>query len=222
LSPEQSVFGAANKPMVFIANWWTPSNKPEKVIVYSNCDEVALYINGKFIRKQRPDVGPDTDYGDFDNGGNPFDSGNANNLRHPPYTFTNINWKPGELKAVGFIKGKKAATYKVNTPLAATRLQLVTDTQGLPLAADGADAIFVRARVTDSKGTIMCLDNETIVHFKINGKGVILGPDTVKVRGGIASILVRGDNRAGAITINASALFLKNSYLIINSIPREK
>ncbi len=180
LSPDKAVFAADNKPMVFIANWWTPTDKPEKVIVYSNCDEVALYINGKFIKKQHPDSGPDTDYGDFEKGGNPFDGGNGNHLEHPPFTFTNINWQRGEIKAIGFIKGRKMAEQIVKTPIVKTSLKLVTVNQGQPLIADGADVIFVHALVTDSNGTIMCLDNKTKVQFSISSNGKIIGPDTVK------------------------------------------
>jgi len=219
LSPYKPIFGAENRPMVYIANWWTKTNKPEKVIVYSNCDEVALYINGRLIKKQHPDAGPDTEYGDYDKGGNPFDGGNGNNLPHPPYTFTNINWQPGEIMAVGYIKGKKVTQQIVNTPTVKTQIKLVEDTEGLPLVADGADAIFVRAQITDNKGTIMCLDNETNVHFKISGNGKILGPATVKANGGIASILVRADNKAGLINITATADKLKDGTLHIISQP---
>lgn len=215
LSAGKAVFAAQNKPMVFIANWWTPSDKPEKVIVYSNCDEVGLYVNGKLIRKLRPDHGPDTEYGDYEKGGNPFDGGNGNNLAHPPFTFTGITWQPGEVKAVGFIKGKPAAEQKVKTPLSKTKLVLTKDDEGKPLAADGADVIFVRAVVTDNNGTIMCLDNATKVHFTVKGKGRIIGPDTIIVRGGIASVLVRGDDSAGLITVNATSAKLKNAKLHI-------
>jgi beta-galactosidase len=217
LSPDKAVFAAGNKPMVFIANWWTSTDKPEKVVVYSNCDEVALYINGKFIKKQRPDSGPDTDYGDFEKGGNPFDGGNGNNLEHPPFTFTNLNWQRGEIKAIGFIKSKKAAGQVVNTPAIKTKIELVEDTEGLPLIADGADVVFVRAQIVDNKGTVMCLDNETRVHFTISGNGKILGPNTVKVRGGIASILVRANNEAGVIIINAASGKLKGAGLKVLS-----
>ncbi|SHM59552.1 glycoside hydrolase family 2 protein [Mucilaginibacter sp. OK098] len=217
LDPGEAAFGAENKPMIYIANWWTPVSKPENVIVYANCDEVALYVNGKLIKKQHPDSGPDTDYGDFEKGGRPFDGGNCTNLTHPPFTFKNINWESGDVKAIGFIKGKKVTEQIVKTPLVKTQLKLIADTQGEQLHADGADAIFVHAQVTDKNGTIMCLDNETKVHFVISGNGKIIGPDTVTVRGGIASILVRGTNNAGLITINATSEKLKEAALKILS-----
>ncbi|MES2109366.1 MAG: glycoside hydrolase family 2 TIM barrel-domain containing protein [Bacteroidota bacterium] len=220
LSPNKTVFAAENKPMVFIANWWTPSNTPEKVIVYSNCDEIGLYINGKFAGKRHPDNGPDTDYGDYEKGGNPFDGGNGNNLAHPPFTFANITWQPGEVKAVGFIKGKPVVEQRVSTPLLKTKLKLTKDDEGRPLAADGADVVFVRAMVTNNNGTIMCLDNSTKVQFTITGNGKIIGPDTVIVRGGIASVLVRGNNSAGIIAVTATAEKLKKAELKISTKQR--
>jgi len=222
LDPDVHVKGADNKPMVYIANWWTPTNKPEDVVVYSNCDEVALYTNGKLIKKRHPDSGPDTDYGDFEKGGNPFDGGNCTHLTHPPFTFKNVSWERGEVKAVGFILNKKVTEQIVKTPLAATKLKLIADTEGKPLVADGADAIFVHVQITDAHGTVMCLDNETTVHFSISNNGKIIGPVTVKARGGIASILVRANNQAGTITINAEAEKLKGADLIIKAIEGDK
>jgi beta-galactosidase len=222
LDPDGHVKAADNKPMVYIANWWTPTNKPENVVVYSNCEEVDLYINGKLIKKQHPDSGPDTDYGDYEKGGNPFDGGNCTHLTHPPSTFKNIRWKTGEVKAVGLIMGKKVTEQTVKTPLAATKLKLIADTQGKPLIADGADVIFVHAQITDEHGTIMCLDNQTTVHFSISNNGKIIGPATVKARGGIASILVRANNQAGTITINAEAKKLKGTSLIVKATERDK
>jgi len=213
LSPDKPVFGAANKPMVYIANWWTPVNKREKVIVYSNCDQVALYINGALIKKQSPDAGPDTDYGDYDKGGNPFDGGNSTHLPHAPYTFTNIKWQPGKLKAIGYINGKEVANAQINSPQIATKLELAEATEGLPLKGDGADAVFVYARVVDKNGTTIYLDNKTKVHFTIKGDGKILGPGIVTAQGGIATILVRANIMAGIIKINATAVSLGEAHI---------
>ncbi|HEX8019285.1 glycoside hydrolase family 2 protein [Mucilaginibacter sp.] len=214
--------GTYNKPMVYVANWWTPADKPENVVVYSNCDEVALYINGKLIKKQRPDSGPDTDYGDFEKGGNSFDGGNGTHLNHPPFTFKNISWEKGEIKAIGLIRSKAVTGQTVKTPLAAAKLKLIADTQGKPLIADGADAIFVHAQITDNNGTVMCLDNETTVRFSISNNGKIIGPATVKVRGGIASILIKGNNKAGAIIITAGTGKLKTASLTVKTTEADK
>lgn len=52
----------STRPTVYIAN---RSCKPVggKVVVFSNCDEVALFVNGREVARQRPDCGATTAYG---------------------------------------------------------------------------------------------------------------------------------------------------------------
>ncbi|MGN6181858.1 MAG: glycoside hydrolase family 2 protein [Mucilaginibacter sp.] len=206
------------KPMLYIANWWLPASRPVKVVVYSNCDRVALYINGKFIEQRLPDAGPDTDYGDYEHGGYPFNGGNGRHLAHPPFTFDNVKWQPGKLTAVGYKNGKKVAAISVHSPMRANHLSLTEDDENIPLRADGADVVFVHANVADANDTISCLDNSTKVLFTVKGNGCIIGPDSVGVRGGIATVLIRANKHAGPITINASADKLSATSLTIQAI----
>lgn len=49
-----------------------------------------------------------------------------------------------------------------------------------------------------------CLDNETEVEFSVMGDAKIIGPSTVQVRGGIASILLQSTSlKPGKINISA-------------------
>ncbi len=210
-------FKSQTNPVIYIANWWLPSDTPEKVIVYANCDEVALYLNGHFIKRQFADSGPDTEYGDYEKGGNSFDGGNCTNLNHPPFTFRNIKWKAGNLKAVGFIHGKEVSHVIVNTPLKAVRISLSVDTMGIPLKADGADAIFVHAGLVDKNGTTSCLDNNSFITFRISGPGIIVGPEKVKARGGISTVLIQATNHPGTIILFAYSDGLRQASVCIRS-----
>lgn len=191
----------AASPMVYIANWWA-SDSSHKVVVYSNADSVSLYVNGSHVATRRPDDGPDTPYGDWDHGGNPFDGGNCRHLAHPPFTFTGVAYVPGELRAVGYFHGDTVVSSRL-TPGAPVALKLWADFEGMPLQADGADVVFVHAAVVDAAGTTCVLDNRTSVTFSVRGAGAIVGPSTVVVRGGIASVLVRSTGAAGRISVNA-------------------
>ncbi len=208
------------KPMVFIANWWTPKSTREKVIILSNCDKVILKINNKIVGEQSPDNGPDTFYGVPEKGGTPFDGGNCKHLKHPPFTYRDIAFEPGVLKAEGYIKGVKVTEQIVRTPDMPVGLTLLADFSGKQLVADGADALFIHASVTDKNGTVTCLDNSSEVEFQVTGGAKIIGPSIVKARGGIASIIVQSNSeKPGKIEVTAKAAGLKEARLIIKSYP---
>ena len=204
IDPLTAVHGADARPIVYIANWWTAADTTGKVVVYANVDSVALFLNGRWLATRTPDDGPDSPYGDWDHGGHSYDGGNARHLAHPPFTFTGIAFAPGALKAVGFLHGRAVDSTVRRTPGAASRLVLDADLLGMPLQADGADVVFVHARVVDSQGTTEVLDNATIVRFSVHGPGVIVGPSAVQTRGGIATIMVRATDRVGEVRVTAS------------------
>ena len=200
-------------PMALIANYWKEKTDGDKVIVYSNCDEVALYVNDKLVAKQKPDNGLETKYGtDLQAGGKPFDGGNCNRLSHPPFTFHNIPFIPGTLKAVGLVNGKKTATYSISTPEKATAIQLEINDSGKHLTADGADVIFVYAKVVDKKGNI-CIDKNMPVTIKLSGDVKIVSPATIITEAGIATFLIQAGTHAGNFHITANATSLSEGSL---------
>ncbi|BCM92002.1 beta-galactosidase [Abditibacteriota bacterium] len=218
-------------PMVHIANFWTARQNPAKVIVFSNCQEVELQLNGRTIARQKPDSGPDTPYSgkqgvtydtngvDYNlTGGNPFDGGNAKHLAHPPFTFTNVTWQAGELKAIGYLDGKVAAQHLVRTPEAPASLQLEFDTAHNELVADGADAVFVRALVVDKNGTVVP-DAVPEVKFTAEGAGHLVGNNPLPAEAGIGSILLQAGLEAGTITVRAESPGLRVAQATIRSVP---
>lgn len=215
----------ASGPMTYIANYWSESS-PNKVVVYSNCEEVELFLNGKSIAKRKPDNGPDAKYGEVpetadplywqktdgklppvEKPGNPnvasFDGGNAKHLARPPFTFPNLTFAPGELKAVGYIGGKPVADFVRKTAGEAKQLALVFDLSGRELVADGADAVFVHAEMRDANGTLVTTAKGT-VDFTVTGDAVIIGGPQRAVEAGVASVLVRAGTTPGTITVNAT------------------
>lgn len=47
----------SDEAMVFIANYWENEQNTRKLVVFSNCDEVELLVNGKPIECRRPEKG---------------------------------------------------------------------------------------------------------------------------------------------------------------------
>jgi beta-galactosidase len=201
------------QPQVFAATYWTERTRPCKVVVFSNCEEVQLWLNGRQVASRKPDDGPDTLYGGYNAGGNPWDGGNCRHLAHPPFTFTEVPYEPGELRAVGFFGGKMVAEQVVRTPGKPVGLRLVADLSGRPLRADGADVVFVYAEVVDANGTVV-RENGPQVRFEVFGAGSLVGPDSVEAECGIATAMVRGGLTPGRVTIRASAGTLKGELVL--------
>jgi len=206
------------KPMCYIANYWDGKDTSNKIIVYSNCEEVALYLNGKKIADQHPDDGPDRPYGTaLDKGGHPFDGGNVKGLSSPPFTFKNIRFVSGELNAVAYNKAHEAvASYTAYTPSAAIKIHLTAATHGIPLKADGSDAIFIYAEILDSKGHPVPDDTSNVV-FLVSGPAKIVSPVKTAAEAGIATVLLQSDIRPGNIKITAYAKGLKSDTIEIKS-----
>jgi beta-galactosidase len=203
-------------PVIFAATEWTQRESPCKIVVFSNCGEVELRVNGKTIERREKDDGPDTLYSDGKvvslatvgeehdrTGGVPFDGGNCRHMDHPPFTFFDIGWEPGTLEAVGYINGVEAARHIVRTPETPAQLAVSADFSGIEPSAGAMDLIFIRAALTDKNGT-HCVGETPEIAFKIEGPGELVGANPVKVEYGIASILLR-TFKAGEIKISASA-----------------
>ncbi|MDA3815873.1 MAG: DUF4982 domain-containing protein, partial [Prolixibacteraceae bacterium] len=99
-------------PMVHIASWWT-NESPLNIRVYSNANEVELFLNGKSLGRKQPDQNRISD-----------------NLPHPPFTFNIKQFEAGELLAKAYINGEVAATHSVKTPGETTALTITIDESG--------------------------------------------------------------------------------------------
>ncbi|UAY55524.1 glycoside hydrolase family 2 protein [Arachidicoccus terrestris] len=205
-------------PMVYIANYWEkgPNNK-RKVIVYSNGDSVRLSVNGRQIATQGPDRGPDRPYGtDLEKGGHPFTGGDASHLASPPFTFRAVPFQAGELKAEGIQRGKVVAISNVYTPGKPVRIQLSVADQGVPLQADGADAVFIHATLMDAAGhPVFSADSASsrLIQFSVHGSARIVSPELSATQAGIATILLQSTGKRGEIEIEATAEGLKGDCI---------
>ena len=132
---------------------WTPkdlSPHQENVEIYSNCEEVELFLNGKSLgSKSKP----------------------ANDS---PRNWM-VTFEPGTIKAVGKNGGKIVAEYELKTAGKPARILLTTDKTRI--TNEWNDVIFVTATVVDSNG-VPTPDAENMVRFAANGPGSIVAVDS--------------------------------------------
>jgi beta-galactosidase len=183
------------KPMLFIANYWN-DNTEKQVKIYSNCDQVELFLNGKSLGRQRPDTGRV-----------------SNNLKHAPFTF-DVNYEAGTLTAKGYSNGKEVARDERKTPEAAAKLVLNVDYSGKNLSAGQNDAVFVYVSVTDNNGTVIPgAANE--VRLSVAGAAEVIGNSTVNAEAGIAGFLIRAGEKKGPLQLQASSDGLRSASLAV-------
>ncbi len=185
-------------PMVNIANDWT-QNSPLNVTVYSNCEEVALYLNGVLIAKEKPLV-----------------NGNSDQLKHPPFVFKIEKFEAGTLRADGFINGKKVVSNIVKTPEQASKIELTYDISSKEINSDFPDMVFVYAKITDNNGTVIPTASNDVAFTLLDGNAELIGANPVKAEAGIATIILKTKNLNNSIKITAKSKNLQNNSLSIS------
>ncbi len=184
-------------PMVYIANYWNEKSSLD-VTVFSNCDEVALYLNEELIAKRKP-----------------LRNGFSEQLPHPPFVFTLPSFQKGYLRAEGFIKGKKVSEQIVKSAEQASSIHLHFDESTVKINPDYPDVVFVYASVVDANGTIVS-DATPLVEFSLEGENAtLIGQNPIAAEAGIATILVRTKNLKKPIKIKAKSTNLKEATLEI-------
>jgi hypothetical protein len=203
-------------PMVYIAS---SNNQPQadaSIVVFSNCDAVKFYRNGKFIKEITRLENLKTAPAIAEKGGSPY------------YTFNLGVYESGELKAEGIINNKVVITHTVNTPGKPHHLEIEIGDAGLNPIADGSDMVPYYIKVCDK-------DSNTItntrpfqsfsVQTSVSGEGELIGADiprieiaNQKTEGGIGYGIVRTSGKPGKIIITAQSEGLKPAKEIIKSI----
>ncbi|KAL4886404.1 beta-galactosidase [Aspergillus karnatakaensis] len=146
------------------------------------------------------------------------------------FTFSNITWSAGELKAFGSSAGKeKILLDQKMTTGNPTTIRLTPRTSPGGFVANGADIAVVDVEVVDK-------DNQRVpvalneIDFDLTGEttwrgGLAQGPGnyilskTLPVENGVNRVLLRSTTRAGKITLSAKSAGLKSASVILSTKP---
>ncbi|HWD21223.1 MAG TPA: glycoside hydrolase family 2 TIM barrel-domain containing protein [Verrucomicrobiae bacterium] len=199
---DESVAGRPQGPVLFIANEWTEQS-PLDIRVYSDCDEVALYLNGQLLARRRPDASRLTTH-----------------LRHPPFTFHASQFQAGTLRAVGYLGGREATNAERRTPGEPAQLTLQFDLSGRPFAEHARDTIFCYANVADRNGA--SIPSETApIFFGASGAARLVGGNPVAAEAGLGAILLDTETAHPDAVVYALALVpLRGQTRILSAASR--
>jgi beta-galactosidase len=186
---------------------WTPTDintyDDAKVDVYSNAEEVELFLNGESLgKKARPkNDGP----------------------RHWDVTFA-----PGTIRAVARNQGQEVALDEMKTAGAPAKLQLVASRAELRTNFD--DAAIVTVQVLDANG-VPQPNSAAPIAFSVSGPGQIAGVDNgaldnhepykasaCKAYQGSCTAIVKASSSSGPITLKASAPGLAEASVVIRTL----
>ncbi|MBC7913490.1 MAG: glycoside hydrolase family 2 protein [Pyrinomonadaceae bacterium] len=146
------------------------------------------------------------------------------------FTFKNIAWQPGTIKAVSYdAKNKKLSEAEIKTAGAPAALRLTTMQAPKGLKADGADIVLAQVEVVDAQGN-RCPTALNMVDFKLEGPaewrgGIAQGTDnyilakSLPVEGGVNRVFIRSTTKAGQIVLSASSEGLKSTTIAFKSTP---
>jgi beta-galactosidase len=179
-APDDRIAGRPAGYNIFIASHWTAESDLD-VVVFSNCAEVELWLNGEKIPRRSRSETP--------------------HLPHPPHHFILPKFVPGTLEAVGLAEGKACARYTVTTCDQPVCVELEVDDLGISSARGEMDVVFVHARILDKRGAL-CVSACQRIAFQIEGAELI-GPETIAVEAGIASAVVRVPLQSAGFSLSA-------------------
>ncbi|MBP2658219.1 MAG: Beta-galactosidase [Firmicutes bacterium] len=183
----------------------------DNITVYSNCQQVELFINDERIGRQNPD------------------RVQFPNLPHPPFLFhKGSQWPNGygpydrnsKVRAVGYIDGKPVVEQVLFFEGEPDRLHLAADHN--ELTADGADMTRILIQAVDEHNQPLSLANG-IVTLTIQGAGQLVGGNPLVLEAGQLAVYVRTSRTAGDIFIQAHSKFCRSGAVSLKSQPlREK
>lgn len=191
-----------------IGHWTYQPGVQKDIFVASNGDSVELFVNGKSLGKGEKSDG--------------F-----------LFTFKNVSYVPGELKAVAAYADGKTSEDVRKTAGAPVAIKLTPVYGPRGLMADGMDAMLVDVEVVDAAGNrVPTAFNK--INFKLDGAAVWKGglaqeeigangvgdkkkstnyvlSQVLPVEGGVNRVMIRSTTKAGKVRLTASADGLKGA-----------
>lgn len=199
---------AIERPRAHIIGHWNyPEGTVKDVHVISSAQAVELFLNGRSLGRGRQSM-------------------------RFLFTFHNVAWEPGTLRAVGYDDdGNEVCASSVQTVGEPAQLRLTTIASPSGWRADGHDIVIVQVEVCDAEARRHPLALHQ-VRFDLDGPGewrggIAMGPDNyvlareLPVELGINRVMVRSTREAGTVRLTAQAEGLPPATIELQSQPVE-
>ena len=205
-------------PFVYITGHWTwpgQEGQPKMIRIYSNCDEVELFLNGRSLGRKIPETTQNLmaewqSYGMWrERASLPENAA----LRHGPFVWRNLPYEPGTLRAVGT---KAGGTYTDERKTAGEPYQVILKPDRETMRAGGRDAVRIVATVADRDG-VTVPQAASWLSFLADGPADLLGTPVLDAVWGMAAINVQSREQPGRIVVTVSSRGLRDGKCVIMS-----
>ncbi len=184
-------------------NWKGQEEKTFDVQVYSSCDTVRLFLNGKLLGVK------------------------PTNRSTKFMTTFKVPYHPGILKAVGYSDGEKVNETVLRTAKTVSQIQLSADRK--VIHANGQDLSYITVVLNDANG-IRNPDAENLLSFRLKGPGEIIGIGNAnpvntesyqdlqhKAWKGRCLVIVKSKKKAGNLKLTVASKGLPTASVSIKS-----
>ncbi len=130
--------------------WNRPEGSKANLVIYTNCDEVELLLNGKSLGRKA----------------NPKDAKHRNQI-----SWNDVIYKKGKLTAIAYKQGKAVARHQLETTGKAVKI--IAEPDNSDWKADGMDLQHIRLTAVDSKGRRVMTYNDELT-FEVEGDAKIV------------------------------------------------
>lgn len=190
-----------------MGHWNYDTTVVKDIFVVSSGNQVELFINGKSKGLGKQD-------------------------HRFLFTFDQIKWEPGQIKAVSYDQsGRILSSDSIQTAGSPQNIRLTLIQNPNGMMADGADIALVDVEIVDENGQRCPLANN-LIHFTLNGEatwlgGIAQGPENYilsknpPVECGVNRVMVRSTTNAGNIELKAVASGLPVAKVSWKSNPFE-
>jgi beta-galactosidase len=174
-----------------IGHWNYKAGVRKDIYVVSSGEKAELFVNGKSLG---------------------FGEQSSRFL----FTFKNVEWQSGEVKAVSYDTAGKSVSQDIKRTAGepfAVKLTHIKSPNGL--AADGSDVALFEVEVVDKQGN-RCPTALNMIDFTLTGEaewrgGIAQGPDnyilakSIPVEGGVNRVMIRSTTKPGVISLKATS-----------------
>lgn len=208
----QAQISPKTRPVVVPNFYWNyvcknPYEAGKNVSIFSNCDKLKLYINGKQHAVLTPD------------------KTNFPNIKFPPF-FADFNNLEGLVHPVLRIEGFVGEKPVISKSFASddSQIKFALQPDDFELIGDGIDSTRLVFKTVDKFGEdCLCLGGH--VDVKITGPGEIVGDNPFQLddSGGVGAVWIKTKtNGSGKITIEANHSSLGTKSVIIKVLPENQ